>query len=84
MNWRGRAACRNEDPELFFPIGDTGPAAQQTEKALAVCRSCPVLAPCRTWALTHGETDGIWGATTAAERRSLRRRIDPAGARAGP
>ena len=42
MDWRHDAACRDEDPELFFPIGNTGPALLQIEEAKQVCRRCPV------------------------------------------
>ncbi|MDA9918255.1 WhiB family transcriptional regulator, partial [Pontimonas sp.] len=26
MDWRDKAACLTVDPELFFPVGNTGPA----------------------------------------------------------
>ena len=26
MDWRDKAACLTADPELFFPVGNTGPA----------------------------------------------------------
>ncbi|MBZ6231421.1 WhiB family transcriptional regulator [Streptomyces olivaceus] len=73
-DWREHAACRTEDPDLFFPIGTTGPAALQTEQAKAVCRVCPVREQCLRWALDTGQTLGVWGGTGELERRALRRR----------
>ncbi len=58
MDWRHRALCRDEDPELFFPIGTTGPAVTQIEQAKAVCHRCPVVQSCLEWALTSGQDSG--------------------------
>ena len=42
MDWRNHAACRSQDPELFFPIGTTDRALAQLQRAKAVCHTCPV------------------------------------------
>ncbi|MFF8990333.1 WhiB family transcriptional regulator [Streptomyces sp. NPDC014983] len=73
-NWRDHAACRHEDPELFFPIGTNGPAQVQAERAKAVCGHCPVQQRCLDCALDTGQGIGVWGGTTELERRALRRR----------
>lgn len=73
-DWRDRAACRDEDPELFFPTGTTGPALQQIDAAKAICARCPVLSECLAFALETGQDYGIWGGLTPEERRALRRR----------
>jgi WhiB family redox-sensing transcriptional regulator len=71
-HWHDLAACRGADPELFFPIGSTGPALHQIDQAKRICQACPVQAPCLTSALDHGLAFGIWGGTTEEERRALR------------
>ncbi|GAB7035605.1 WhiB family transcriptional regulator [Streptomyces sp. NPDC021749] len=75
MDWRHRARCRDEDPELFFPVGSTGPSLLQIQEAKAVCRQCPVIAECRDWAITSGQDNGIWGGMDEDERRAERRRM---------
>jgi WhiB family transcriptional regulator, redox-sensing transcriptional regulator len=81
MDWRHTAACRDEDPELFFPIGTTGPALMQVEDAKAVCRQCDVVDACLTWALENGQDAGVWGGMSEDERRALKRRRARARAR---
>lgn len=72
-DWRHAFACQFEDPELFFPVGTTGPAAAQIEEAKSVCRRCLVREECLDYAMDTGVT-GVWGETSDADRYSLRRR----------
>ncbi|MGP4000076.1 WhiB family transcriptional regulator [Streptomyces sp. 8N706] len=82
MNWRQSAACRDEDPELFFPIGTSGPAALQAQEAKSVCEHCPVTEQCLEWALRNNQDSGVWGGLDENERRTLRRRTARARSRA--
>jgi WhiB family redox-sensing transcriptional regulator len=72
VNWREDAACRHVDPDMFFPVGMTGPALRQIDEAKRICRTCPVRAPCLAWALENEVTSGVWGGATENERRSIR------------
>ena len=72
--WAASGACRDSDPELFFPVTETGAAASQLARAKAVCAGCPVRDQCLQFALDSGQAFGVWGGTTGEERRRLRRR----------
>ena len=74
MDWRHRAICRDEDPELFFPVGTSGPALLQIAEAKSVCRRCPVVSECLAWALESGQDAGVWGGMSEDERRAYKRR----------
>lgn len=71
-DWRDHAACRDADPELFFPVGTAGPALLQIEQAKQICARCPVRAACLDWAIRNGQDAGVWGGTSEEERRALR------------
>ncbi|WP_405533244.1 WhiB family transcriptional regulator [Streptomyces avidinii] len=83
MNWRQEAACRWEDPDLFFPVGSSGPALIQIEEAKAVCHRCPVMENCLQWALEGGQDLGVCGGMSEDERRAVKRRTARARARSG-
>jgi WhiB family transcriptional regulator, redox-sensing transcriptional regulator len=71
--WRVQAACLDADPELFFPVGTTGPAIDQIEDAKTICQQCPVIQQCLDWALEHNEF-GVWGGRSEEDRRGIKRR----------
>ena len=72
--WRDDAACRDADPDLFFPDGDARSARAKVKMAKLICRSCPVSTTCLSWALATGQEHGIWGGLTEDERRTRHRR----------
>jgi WhiB family transcriptional regulator, redox-sensing transcriptional regulator len=40
-------------------------------RAIAICRACPVRIECLTFAVSTGQSQGVWGGTVPSERRRL-------------
>ncbi len=72
--WMTRGACQGTDPELFFPISVAGLSRAQINAAKEICGRCLVRKNCLSYAL-QTMPDGIWGGTTAEERRKMRVRL---------
>ncbi len=68
--WLVFSACREADPDLFFPS-----TREETEQALAICASCPVRPECLEYSLEAGERFGIWGGLTEKKRRKVAGRL---------
>lgn len=68
--WLDQAACREEDPDLFF-ASDT----VLKNQAKWTCARCPVREACLRHALTFPEPYGIWGGFDEVERRMIARRL---------
>jgi WhiB family redox-sensing transcriptional regulator len=69
-HWREHALCRRHDPELWWPVGTTGPAVEQAINAKLICRQCPVITDCFIFAMVKPEPEGIWAATDPEQRRT--------------
>lgn len=68
--WAAFAACRDRDPDVFFPLSEEG-----EREAIRVCSGCPVRVECLEFALEANVRFGIWGGLTEKQRVVLRRRI---------
>jgi WhiB family redox-sensing transcriptional regulator len=66
--WQARAACRGSGTAAFFP----SPGAT-LETARALCVRCSVREPCLAYAMADVDLQGVWGGTSARERRRIRR-----------
>ena len=74
LEWRDLAACKDTDPESYFPIGTSGAALDLIEKAKATCQICPVIEECLMYALETNQEAGVWGGYAEDDRRRLRKR----------
>ncbi|CAB4123717.1 Transcription factor WhiB [uncultured Caudovirales phage] len=66
------AACRDEDPDMFFP-DNTNKYGVNSTAGKKVCANCPIEFECLQVALDN-EYEGIWGGTTLSERQVLLRK----------
>ncbi len=71
-DWRTHAACRQIDPDVFFPYQEG--RVQVTAPAMRYCDTCPVRLLCLEEALLDPSLSGVWGATTTEERDEIRRK----------
>jgi WhiB family redox-sensing transcriptional regulator len=67
--WQRYGACRGESIEMFVPS-----VGGNFTKARDLCRSCPVRQECMDFATADEDVVGMWGGTTAPERRQMRAR----------
>lgn len=70
-SWERHAACRTEDPELFFPKHQR---PEEIDRAKVVCARCTVAVQCLNYALKTRTADGVWGGASEDERSAMLRR----------
>lgn len=84
----GVGACAtHEDKDLWFAYGSEW---ERKAEAVRICNSCPLLAPCREWAVREWPLYGgrrtepvyvVVGGLTEKDIRRLRRGLEPLGVR---
>lgn len=68
--WRKEAACRNSDPNDWFP--EKYSSRHETLMAKICFEECPVQEECLSYALALPETLGMWGGFSQAELKGIR------------
>jgi WhiB family redox-sensing transcriptional regulator len=66
-SWMEDAYCREAEPEQFHYENE------QFQRKLVeqYCKLCPVMNQCLEYALAHEDRFGVWGGTTARQRREI-------------
>ena len=67
-NWRAYAACKGQNPSVFF-FEDTSP----NHEARRLCINCPVRLDCLEYATKYEKEWGVWAGVTARVRLTIRR-----------
>jgi WhiB family transcriptional regulator, redox-sensing transcriptional regulator len=72
-NWNALCHQSGENPELWFPDPNTHNkwTLARTNKAVAICKRCPIQQACRQYAIDTDNRYGIWGGLTEATRAEL-------------
>jgi WhiB family redox-sensing transcriptional regulator len=68
-DWAEDALCAETWPDAFFPRRDEW---AQLHAARRVCAACPVAVQCFEFAMRTDQMHGVWGGTSAIERKRLR------------
>lgn len=71
--WQTDALCRGSHAHLFFPPSTferKDDRERREMRAKAICKVCPVIEPCISYALAIREQFGIWGGMTEIDRKT--------------
>jgi WhiB family redox-sensing transcriptional regulator len=71
----GEPLCRRE-PDLFENAAELGRTNHYHELAKAVCAQCPLMQPCRAYALMTRQPWGIWGGLSVEDRLQITRKAN--------
>lgn len=61
----------DNDPDLWHSRN-----SGHIQQAQALCRACPFVDDCAEWALATRQIHGVWGATTAKERKQAAQQVN--------
>lgn len=68
LRWRDEAACRDVDPDVFFPVGVD---VALSVPAQQVCKGCPVRRQCLAYAVANGIPHGVYGGLRPDQRSDM-------------
>lgn len=68
LEWKVRGICASSmTPDAWYAKGASGKE---------LCKGCPVMGECLSYALEHKEKWGVWGGLTPTQRRIWLRRYN--------